>query len=74
MTLIPMGKYRGDGVMAWIIAVVALSLVITVLAIVELRQPVKVIALGLPDRLFVVAAFTTAFMYGLTLLAAKILL
>jgi len=58
--------------MTWIIAIVALSLAMTVLAIAELRSPAKASALRLPDRVFVVATSTVAFLYGLTLLAAKI--
>ena len=58
--------------MTWTLAVVALSLAMTVLAIIELRQPIKANALRLPDRLFVVVTFSIAFIYGLVLLAAKI--
>jgi hypothetical protein len=67
--------------MGWTIGIVALSLVMTVLTIVELRQPAKtstlsVPALSLGDRViggFVVITFTVAFVNGLILLAVKIL-
>ena len=66
--------------MGWTIAIVALSLVMTVLTIAELRQPVKTTlslpALTLGDRvigLFVVVTFSVAFVNGLILLAANIL-
>jgi len=58
--------------MAWTIAIVALSLVMTILAITELRQSIRTNSLRLPDRLFVAATFTVAFIYGLVLLTAKI--
>jgi len=60
--------------MTWTIVVVAFSLLMTLLAIAELRQPVTKNALRLFDRLFVVSTFMVAFIYGLTLLAAKIFL
>jgi hypothetical protein len=66
--------------MGWIIGLVALSLVMTLLTIVELRQPVQttlsVPALTLGDRVigaFVVVTFSVAFINGLILLAFKIL-
>ena len=66
--------------MGWTIGIVALSLVLTVLTIAELRQPVKTTlslpALTLGDRVigvFVVVTFTVAFVNGLILVAAKIL-
>jgi len=60
--------------MTWIIALVALSLVMGVLAIAEFRQPIGASAFKLPDRVFVIATFTIAFIYSLALLAAKIAL
>ena len=67
--------------MEWTIAIVALSLVMTVLTIAELRQPVKTATLSLPgltfgDRVigvFVVVTFAVAFVNGLIILAANIL-
>ena len=67
--------------MGWTIGIVALSLVMTVLTIAELRQPtsantLRVPALTLGDRVigvFVVVTFTVAFVNGLILVAAKIL-
>ncbi len=67
--------------MGWIIAIVALSLVMTVLTIAELRQPVRtnapsVPALNIGDRvigIFVVVTFAVAFINGLMLVAVKIL-
>ena len=66
--------------MGWTIGIVALSLVMTVLTIAELRQPVKTTlslpALTLGDRvigIFVVVTFTVAFINGLILLAANML-
>ena len=61
---------------------VALSLAMAVLTIAPLRQSIKTSAFPLPaltagDRLitvFVVATFTVASIYGLSLLAAKVLL
>jgi hypothetical protein len=58
--------------MTWIIAIVALALVMTVLAAIELRQPVKANVMSLPDRFFTIATFAVVLIYGLTLLAAKI--
>ena len=58
--------------MTWTIALAALSLVLVVLAIAEVRQAVGVNALKLLDRLFVIATFTVAFIYSLAPLAAKI--
>ena len=68
--------------MGWIISFVALTLVMVVLTVTGLRQPIKTTALTLPavsigDRVvtaFVVFTFTAAFIYGLTLLAARLLL
>ena len=66
--------------MGWTIGIVALSLVLTVLTVAELRQPVKTTlslpALTLGDRvigIFVVVTFTVAFVNGLILLAANML-
>jgi hypothetical protein len=67
--------------MGWTIGIVALSLVMTVLTIAELRQPVKASTLSVPafgfgDRVigvFVIVTFSVAFVNGLILLAAKIL-
>jgi hypothetical protein len=59
--------------MAWLVSMVALSLVMTVLTVVELRQPAKAKAFSRPDLIFVVVTFAVALIYGLTLLAAKIL-
>ena len=66
--------------MGWIIGLVTLSLVMTLLTIVELRQPVKTTlslsALTLGDRVigaFVVVTFSVAFVNGLILLALKVL-
>jgi predicted S18 family serine protease len=67
--------------MGWIIAIVALSLVMTVLTIAELRQPVRtnvssVPALNIGDRvigIFVVITFAVALINGLMLVAVKIL-
>ena len=66
--------------MGWTIGIVALSLLMTVLTIAELRQPAKT-TLSLPaltrgDRVigvFVVVTFTVAFINGLILVAANIL-
>ena len=59
--------------MSWIIAVVVISLVLAVLTIAELRQPVKANVLRMPDQIFAVLTFSAIFIYGLVLLAAKIL-
>jgi hypothetical protein len=59
--------------MSWIIAIVAVSLVMGVLTIAELRQPVKANVLRMPDQIFAVLTFSAIFIYGLVLLAAKIL-
>jgi hypothetical protein len=68
--------------MGWLMSFVALSLAMAVLTIAALRKPIKTSAFTLPalnagDRLitgFVVCTFTLASIYGLTLLAAKVLL
>ena len=68
--------------MGWLMSFVVLSVAMTVLTIAALRQPTRTRAFTLPalsagDRLitlFVVSTFTIASVYGLTLLAAKVLL
>lgn len=60
--------------MSWIIVVVAMSLAMAVLTIAELWQPVKVNALRMPDQIFAAITFSIIFVYGLVLLASKILL
>ena len=75
------GCIRGDAIMGWTIGIVALSLVMTVLTVAELRQQPAKTTLSLPaltlgDRvigIFVVVTFTVAFINGLILLAANIL-
>jgi hypothetical protein len=74
------GCVFGETIMGWTIGIVALSLIMTVLTIAELRQPVKTTlslpALTLGDRVigaFVVVTFSVAFINGLILLAANIL-
>jgi hypothetical protein len=65
--------------MGWIIAILALSVVIAVMTIAELRRPVAASTLQLPeltlaDRvigLFVLGTFTVAIANGLILVAAK---
>ena len=59
--------------MSWIIAIVAVGLVMGVLTIAELRQPIKANVLRMPDQIFAVLTFSAIFVYGLVLLAAKIL-
>jgi hypothetical protein len=67
--------------MGWTIGIVALSLVMTVLTIAELRQPVRTSTLSVPapslgDRVigvFIVITFTVAFVNGLILVAVKVL-
>jgi hypothetical protein len=68
--------------MGWLMSFVVLSLTMAILTIPALRQSIKANAFTLPalsagDRLitvFVVSTFTVASIYGLTLLAAKVLL
>ena len=68
--------------MGWLMSFVALSLAMAVLTIAALRQSIKTRALAMPalnagDRLvtvFAASTFTVASIYGLTLLAAKVLL
>ena len=65
--------------MGWIIAIVALSLVMAVMTIAELRRPVAASTVQLPeltlaDRLiglFVLGTFMVAIANGLILVAAK---
>ena len=65
--------------MGWTIAIVALSLVMAVMTIAELRRPVAASTVQLPeltlaDRLiglFVLGTFTVAIANGLILVAAK---
>jgi len=67
--------------MEWIIAIVAPSLVMTVLIIAELWRPVRASTVQLPEltladraiALFVVGTFTLAIVNGLVLIAAKTL-
>jgi hypothetical protein len=67
-------------VMGWIIAVVALSLVMSVLTISELRRPVATSTVQLPklavaDRivvLFALSTFTLAIINGLMLVGAAL--
>lgn len=68
--------------MGWLMSFVAFSVAMAVLTITALGESIKTRALTLPalgagDRLitlFVVSTFTVASIYGLTLLAAKLLL
>lgn len=60
--------------MSWIIGVVIVSLVMAVLTIAELRQPIKANVLRMPDQIFAAVTFSIIFIYGLVLVAAKILL
>jgi hypothetical protein len=72
-------QFSGETVMAWIIAIVALSLVMTALTLAELRQPVGANALPrltVGDRViavFVLVTFTVGLVNGLMLLAVKTL-
>jgi hypothetical protein len=67
--------------MGWIVAIVALSLVMTVMTIAELRQPVRASTVQLPEltvadrviALFVVGTFSIATVNGLIMIAAKAL-
>ena len=67
--------------MGWIIAIVALSLVMVVLTIAELRRPVRASTIQIPEltwadrviTLFVLGTFTLAIINGLVLIAAKTL-
>jgi hypothetical protein len=65
--------------MGWIIAIVALSLVMAVMTVAELRRSVSVTTVQLPEltwadrviSLFVLGTFTVAIANGLILVAAK---
>jgi len=65
--------------MGWIVAIVALSLVMTVMTIAELRRPVRASTVQLPElaladraiSVFVLGTFTLAIANGLILVAAK---
>jgi len=59
--------------MSWIIAIVAVGLVMAILTIAELWQPVKANVLRMPDQIFAAVTFSVIFIYGLVLVAAKIL-
>ena len=67
--------------MGWIVAIVALSLVMTVMVVSELRKPVSASTIELPelilaDRAIALVAlgmFTLAIVNGLVLIAAKTL-
>jgi hypothetical protein len=74
--------FSGETVMGWVIAIVALSLVMTVMTVAELRpRPVKASTVQLPEltsadraiAVFVLAMFTLAIANGLILVAAKTL-
>ena len=58
--------------MPWLLSMVALSLVMTVLTIAELRQPAKARAFGRPDLIFAVVTFAVSLIYGVILLATTI--
>jgi hypothetical protein len=65
--------------MGWIIAIVALSLVMAVMTIAELRRPVRASTVQLPEltvadrviTVFVLGTFTLAIANGLIVVAAK---
>ena len=67
--------------MGWIIAIVALSLVMTVMTVAELRRPVRTSTVRLPElaladrtiALFALGMFTIAIVNGLIMVAAKTL-
>jgi len=59
--------------MSWIIEVIVISLVMGVLTIAELWQPVRANVLRMPDQIFAAVTFSIIFIYGLVLVAAKIL-
>jgi hypothetical protein len=67
--------------MGWTIAIVALSLVMTVMAVAELRRPVTASTVQSPEltladgviTVFVLGSFTLAIVNGLILVAAKAL-
>jgi hypothetical protein len=65
--------------MGWIIAIVALSLVMAVMTIAELRRPVRASTVQLPEltvadrviTVFLLGTFTLAIANGLIVVAAK---
>jgi len=67
--------------MGWIIAIVALSLVMTVMTVAELRRPVSTSSVQLPEltiadrviTVFVLGSFTLAIVNGLFVVATKAL-
>jgi hypothetical protein len=67
--------------MGWIIAIVALSLVMTLMTIAELRRPVSASTVQLPEQtladrvitVFMLGTFTLAIVNGLILIGAKAL-
>ena len=67
--------------MGWTIAIVTLSLVMTVMTVAELRRPASTNRVQLPEltaadrviTLFVLGTFTLAIINGLVLVAAKTL-
>ena len=67
--------------MEWIIAIVALSFVMTVMVVAELRKPVSASTIELPEliladrviALFALGMFTLAIVNGLILVAARTL-
>jgi hypothetical protein len=71
----------GEAVMAWIIAILALGLLMTALTVMELRQPVRASVIKfrnftVADRVitvFVIGTFTVAFVSGLIVLASTVL-
>ena len=67
--------------MGWIVAILALSLVMAVMTVAELRRPVSTSTVQLPEltladcviTVFVLGTFTLAIVNGLILVAAKAL-
>lgn len=59
--------------MIWIIAMVLMSLVMSALTIANLVWPLKATVVKMPDQIFAAVTFTVILIYGLTLLAAKVL-
>jgi len=67
--------------MGWIIAIVALSSVMTVMTFAELRKPVRASTIDLPElavadrviAVFVLGTFSVAIINGLIMVAAKTL-
>ena len=74
-------RWIRDIVMAWKVVSIALGLAMTALTLARLRRPAKANALKVPDltvgdrllSLFVIVAFTLAFVNLLILIAAKTL-